>query len=69
MHPYSTTPRGTLEEYAGRLAIAREIRRYIECGEMSIIPELIGNNWSSLKSGVLKKALKMGDRVVAKVLD
>jgi len=67
-HPLNTAPRGTLEAYAGRLAIARQIRKQIKQGKSSIVPSLIDNDWKRFKSGTLKKALKKDDKVVQDVL-
>ena len=67
-HPLDTAPKGTLEAYAGRLAIARQIRKLIKQGQPSIIPTLIDNDWKLFKSGTLKKALKKNDHVVQTVL-
>ncbi len=67
-HPLKTAPQGTLEAYAGRIAIMKRIKSLIAQGKPSVVPQLIHGNWNQLKSSVLKKALKKGDAVVEKVL-
>lgn len=68
-HPFKTAPKGTLEAYAGRIAIVMEIKKAVERGEKSIVPEIINGDWQSFKSGDFKKALEKGDKVVAKALN
>ena len=59
--------RGCLEALASRTAIERDIRLAIDAGRESLVPELIKER-GRLTSGLLAKALRRGDPVVAEVL-
>ncbi|MBF0217513.1 MAG: ROK family protein [Candidatus Omnitrophica bacterium] len=60
--------RGCLEAVASRLSIERDILKAIKSGKKSAITKIVGKNPSIIKSGALKKALKMKDQLVKKVL-
>lgn len=61
--------RGCLEALASRTAIEREIRAAIKRGERSVIPDLLKKGGlSAIKSGTLKKAVDLEDKVVLRVL-
>lgn len=59
---------GCLESMASRRAIERDIREAIKRGEKTVITKYSGKNPKTIKSGMLKKALKKKDKVVTHVL-
>jgi len=61
--------RGCLEALSSRTAIERDIRLGIAAGRKSLIPELTGGGSERLTSGLLAKALRRGDPLVAEVIE
>ena len=61
--------RGCLEALASRTAIVRDIRAAIEAGEASVLPELVGEDLSEIRSSVLARALRKKDPVAVRVLE
>ena len=61
--------RGCLEALASRTAIVRDIRAAIEAGETSVLPELVGEDLSEIRSSVLARALRKKDPVAVRVLE
>ena len=60
--------RGCLEALASRSAIERDIRDAVAAGRESAITELLDGDLALIKSGALKRALKMDDPLVTEVL-
>jgi glucokinase len=60
--------RGCLEAVASRTAIERDIRIGLAVGRESLIPKLTAKGGKRLTSGVLAKALRRGDPLVAEVM-
>lgn len=60
--------RGCLEAFVGRWAIERDIRRALRQGKKSIVTGLVGSNPRSIKSRVLKQALRKKDAVVSRIM-
>ncbi len=61
---------GCFEALASRTAIFRELARRVKEGEKTLLTELLKDDEGNvdLKSGDLRKALRKGDKLVAKVL-
>jgi len=68
-HPLKTSPRGTLEAYAARLALVDRIRKTARRDKHSVIARLVDGNWSDLKSGMLKKAYQQNDESVVRIIN
>ena len=60
--------RGCLETVASRLAISAEAASAAYRGEAPHLLEMAGTDLSSIKSGVLAKAIKAGDAVVERIV-
>jgi glucokinase len=60
--------RGCLESVASRTAIERDIRLGLAAGRESQIPELTQGRTSALTSGLLARALQLGDPLVTEVI-
>ncbi|MBN1384137.1 MAG: ROK family protein [Elusimicrobia bacterium] len=60
--------RGCIEAVAGRWAIERDIRNAVKDGEKTLITKLLGKNPKTIKSKVLKKALKKKDALVTDII-
>ncbi len=60
--------RGCLEAVASRSAIVRRITREIESGSKSIVKELCDGNLRRIRSRILAKAYRDGDKVVRTVI-
>jgi glucokinase len=60
--------RGCLESVASRTAIVRDIDIGIASGRETLIPQLTEGGGKRLTSGLLAKALRQGDPLVAEVL-
>lgn len=59
---------GCLEALASRWAIERDIRQLLKSGQKSVIVQLTNGKLSTIKSRILKEALKRNDKVVKSVL-
>lgn len=60
--------RGCLEALASRTAITRDIVGAIRAGRKSVIPELAEGDLARITSGVLAKAVELGDGLALEVL-
>jgi glucokinase len=54
---------------ASRTAIFQQIKSGIKDGEKTILTEMLGENLEDLRSGDLRKAIRRGDKFVAKIID
>jgi glucokinase len=61
--------RGCLEAIAGRQAIYRRIQAMIEEGNKSALTEIAGEDFETIRSGDLRKAIKRGDKITRTVLE
>jgi glucokinase len=61
--------RGCFEAFAGRWAIERDLKAALEKGEKSILTKWLDDKSSSIKSKLLKKALKKEDPLTTKVME
>jgi glucokinase len=59
---------GCLEALCSRWAVERDVRALIKSGKRSVLTALTGGDLATIKSGLLKKALKKNDVVTKKVL-
>jgi glucokinase len=60
--------RGCLEALAGRLAISAEVAQAAFRGEAPYLAENGGSDLKKLKSGLLAKAIKAGDKAVERII-
>lgn len=60
--------RGCLEALAGRLAISAEVAQAAFRGEAPFLAENGGSDLKKLKSGLLAKAIKAGDKAVERIV-
>jgi len=60
--------RGCLEAVASRLAIERDILKALKAGQKSALTDILGKKPQIIKSGPLKKALKLKDPLVTRVM-
>lgn len=60
--------RGCLEAFASRTAIERDIRAALKRGERSCVLELAGGKLDTIKSKIIRKALKRRDPVVTRIV-
>jgi glucokinase len=61
--------RGCLEAVASRTAIVNRIQSAIKEGQKTVLTEVLGEKFSSVKSGVLRKAIRHGDKLVREVVE
>ena len=63
--------RGCFEAMASRTAIFRDLQLAVKGGEKSVVTEMLGPNGeiTDLKSGDLRKAIRRGDKVVARIVE
>jgi glucokinase len=61
--------RGCFEALASRTAIFQRIKEGIKDGEKTLLTEMLGSNLEDLRSGDLRKAIRRGDKFVAKVIE
>ena len=59
--------RGCLEAFASRTAIERDIRAAVQAGRKTLLTEMAGD-LSVIKSGMLRRALDAGDKLVCEVM-
>ncbi|MBL7223873.1 MAG: ROK family protein, partial [Candidatus Brocadiae bacterium] len=59
---------GCLEALASRTAIERDIRQAIADGKQTLVEDLLKETDGLVKSSVLRKALKAGDKVVTQIM-
>lgn len=60
--------RGCLEALAGRWAIERDIRRAVKDGKKTIVKKMLDGDLRTIKSKILKEALKRGDPLVTDIM-
>jgi glucokinase len=60
--------KGCLEALASRSAMFRRIQSAVKDGEKTILTDMLGASLQDMRSGDLRKALKRGDKLVAKVV-
>lgn len=60
---------GCFEALAGRTAIFRQIKSAVEQGQKTVLTEMLGPKLEDLRSGDLRKAIRRGDKFVAKVVE
>jgi glucokinase len=61
--------KGCFEALASRTAIFQRIKAGIKEGEKTILTEMLGDGLEDLRSGDLRKAIRRGDKFVARVVD
>lgn len=61
--------KGCFEALAGRGSLFRKIQTLVKAGEKTVLTEMLGNNLDDMRSGDLRKALRKGDKLVAKVIE
>ena len=60
--------RGCLEALASRSAIERDLRKAIDAGRKSVLPEILEGDLSMVRSSAMRKALEAGDELVTEVM-
>ena len=60
--------RGCLEAFVGRWAIERDLREAVQKGERTVLTELTGGKLDSIKSRLLRDALRRKDPLVTRVM-
>lgn len=60
--------KGCLEALASRSAMFRRIQSAVKDGEKTVLTDMLGASLQDMRSGDLRKALKRGDKLVAKVV-
>src|SRR5882724_2653954 len=61
--------RGCFEAVASRTAIFQRIKEGIKEGEKTLLTDMLGDGLEDLRSGDLRKAIRRGDKFVAKVIE
>jgi glucokinase len=61
--------RGCLEALASRTAISRTIAAAVKDGQKTLLADLTNGNFSEIRSGDLRKAIRKGDKLVEKVIE
>src|SRR5260221_10733092 len=61
--------RGCFEALASRTAIFQRIKAGVKEGEKTLLTEMLGDGLEDLRSGDLRKAIRRGDKFVAKVVE
>lgn len=61
--------KGSLEAYASRTAIARDLFEMMEKGEKTILRDLLKSKETQIRSKILKKAYTEGDKLVVQVVN
>src|SRR5215475_13156926 len=61
--------KGCFEALASRTAIFQRIKAGIKEGEKTLLTEMLGDGLEDLRSGDLRKAIRRGDKFVAKVVE
>jgi glucokinase len=60
---------GCFEALASRTAIFRQIEKAVEEGQKTILTEMLGPKLADLRSGDLRKAIRRGDKFVARIVE
>jgi glucokinase len=61
--------KGCLEALGSRTAVLRRLQSAVEDGEKTALQDIVGNDFSKLKSSHLRKALQQKDKLVQKTLE
>ena len=61
--------RGCFEAVASRTAIFQRIKEGIKEGEKTLLTDMLGDSLEDLRSGDLRKAIRRGDKFVARVIE
>jgi glucokinase len=61
--------RGCLEALASRTAIFRKIEAAVKDGQETVLTDLVGKDLADMRSGDLRKAIRRGDKFVAKIIE
>src|SRR5712691_1243565 len=61
--------KGCFEAVASRTAIFQRIKAGVKDGEKTLLTEMLGDGLEDLRSGDLRKAIRRGDKFVAKVVE
>ena len=61
--------RGCLEALASRTAIFRKIEAAVKDGQETVLTDLAGKDLKDMRSGDLRKAIRRGDKFVAKIIE
>lgn len=61
--------RGCWEALASRSAIFRQIQEAVEEGQKTVLTEMLGGDLKDMRSGDLRKAIKQGDKLAARVVE
>jgi glucokinase len=61
--------RGCFEAVASRTAIFQRIKAGVKEGEKTLLTDMLGDDLEDLRSGDLRKAIRRGDKFVAKVIE
>ena len=61
--------KGCFEAVASRTAIFQRIKAGVKDGEKTLLTEMLGDNLEDLRSGDLRKAIRRGDKFVAKIVE
>src|SRR5437588_7933484 len=61
--------RGCFEALASRTAIFQRIKAGVKEGEKTLLTDMLGDSMEDLRSGDLRKAIRRGDKFVAKVIE
>ena len=61
--------RGCLEALASRTAIFRKIESAVKDGQETLLTDMLGKDLKDMRSGDLRKAIRRGDKFVAKVIE
>ena len=61
--------KGCFEALASRTAIFQQIKAGIKDGQKTILTEMLGDDLGDLRSGDLRKAIRRGDKFVARVVE
>jgi glucokinase len=60
--------KGCFEALASRTAIFQRIKAGVKSGEKTLLTEMLGDGLDDLRSGDLRKAIRRGDKFVAKIV-
>ncbi|HAM72532.1 MAG TPA: ROK family protein [Verrucomicrobiales bacterium] len=61
--------RGCFEAFASRTALFNRIRTAVKEGQSTLLTEMLGKDLEDLRSGDLRKAIRRGDKFIAKVVE
>ena len=61
--------KGCFEALASRTAIFQRIKAGVKAGEKTLLTDMLGDDLEDLRSGDLRKAIRRGDKFVAKIIE